>query len=434
MAGEITANDNKAKPQPVIDAEAALAAFLAANPLSKVEVITEPERTLAVRHPWGDDSLNLKINLKNGALIDALNNVLLPERFIAIWHRDTKDIEVIFTALPLPPMFSDLTKRAFSFRFRDIQYNCQYGASSDRLLTIAEHYIPAAPSNTGNRNLPSYRGYVQAQKGAPGFPKYENASPISFWIRNVEWTDELAVAMMNHLNFYASYYDVMTPVIIVQPPKQDSPTQKQPQRYPRGEFPKRIIAREVDDNLLHYWLAARQGDPFRRFLYNYNIIEYVSFYYVEENIRRSIKKILQSPSVSEEVDGLSLKIYEVLSETRIQDAQKMDKVLENCAAPEVIWKELEANIEFFSQKTKFEGGFEVEPIARMGWGFDDFKVNWIPAFPNALRGIRNALSHGKELKTRAIITPTPHNFAKVQMWLPLISAAAGDVIVHRWAS
>jgi hypothetical protein len=55
------------------------------------------------------------------ALIDALNNVRLPERYTAIWHGDSETFEVIYTAFPLP-LTADVASRAFTFKHKGFTY------------------------------------------------------------------------------------------------------------------------------------------------------------------------------------------------------------------------------------------------------------------------------------------------------------------------
>ena len=81
---------------------ACLKPFLDHNTESLIDERKVPDgKTITVRKPWGDDSL--VIDLPSGAveLIDALNNVILPERFNAIYHRDTKSLEFLWTPYPL---------------------------------------------------------------------------------------------------------------------------------------------------------------------------------------------------------------------------------------------------------------------------------------------------------------------------------------------
>jgi hypothetical protein len=190
------------------------------------------------------------------------------------------------------------------------------------------------------------------------------------------------------------------------------------------------VGREIDDVLLHFWHASRGGDTARRFLYSYRIVEYVSFSYVESTIRTTIRRLLSAPNALDDIAGIGDKIINAMAETKITDPQKLDAVIKGAVTPGVLWPEIERNIGVFSSETKFDGGFTVGPIAKLGWRIDDFSISGISAFALAVRGIRNALSHGRDQRTTSVITPTPHNFQRLQPWAALMAVAAGEVFLY----
>jgi len=142
-------------------------------------------------------------------------------------------------------------------------------------------------------------------------------APFSFWIRNIEWNDNEVVALCRHLNFYITYYDSYSPNIDMHATKQEGA--KPRERYISGSFPKTIVATELNSNLMHFWAGSRGGDMFRRFLYCYQILEYASFYYVEDSIKRAIKKTLTTPHIQDEMDGLIVDILDCVQGSRVWD-------------------------------------------------------------------------------------------------------------------
>lgn len=142
-----------------------LATFLANNPASTVEVIQIATEFVAVKAPWGDRSMALQVS--GDDLIDALNNVQLPERYTAIWHVDSKLLEVIFTPYPIP---SEIADRAFAFKHNNLNCECSFGDSSERLLLIADNFRPIGASATSFRNLPAFRQYLRARKDKTQIP------------------------------------------------------------------------------------------------------------------------------------------------------------------------------------------------------------------------------------------------------------------------
>jgi hypothetical protein len=393
------------------------------------------KKSLFIKSPWGDSTIDIRIPENYDTLFDTLNNVLLPERFAAIWHVDTKSFEIIYTAFPLRGHQEDVAKRAFTFSFEGDEYECQYGKSSDRLLTIAEYYVWRGMSSSNHRNLQSFQYFVEAKKGSDdAFPFPEDSIPTSLWIRNLEWDQEKAVELAMHLNFYMSYFDTRSPTINIFPPKEEKSKRKEAERYIAGYFPAKIVGRQMNANLLHYWSQSNSGDPFRRFLYAYQIVEYTSFYFVEESAKHALRKALARPHIHHELDGVIVEIMDSLSETKNWEGAKMQKLLKATVDPKIIWKMINENREYFSKPQDFDGGFRLRAVMSEKETEETFCHNWEGDFCKILRDIRNALSHGKEQTMSSVITPTVSNFEKFLPWVAVASLIAGEVMVYRSAS
>lgn len=421
-------------------AKAHLKNFLEQNQFSEIKEQAEgkergpDESGFCVASPWGDPTIEVRIPTDYSALFEALNNVLLPERFAAIWHLDTKLFEIIYTAFPLRGTQEDVSKRKFTFRFDGKDYDCKFDKSSGRLLTIAEHYVWKSMSLTNHRNLQSFRYFVESKKGGgmDAFPK--DAVPTSLWISGFDWDQEKAAELAMHLNFYMSYFDTRSPTINVFPPKQESSTQKETDRYIAGYFPEKIVGRQMNSNLLHYWSQSHSGDAFRRFLYAYQIVEYASFYFVEESARRALRKALAQPHIHHELDRVIVEVMDSLSETKNWEGQKMQKLLKAAVDPKIIWKTINANREYFSKLQIFDGGFQLRAIVAEKTTEETFCHNWEGDFCKTLRDIRNALSHGKEQTMSSVIAPTVVNFNRFSPWVSVMSVVAGEVMVYRDAA
>jgi hypothetical protein len=191
------------------------------------------------------------------------------------------------------------------------------------------------------------------------------------------------------------------------------------------------VARDLDDALLHFWAASIQGDPVRRFLYNYQILEYAAFSFIEENIKREIRRALGAPDAIDKLDTLTDYVIEVLGESKAAEIDKLCLLLRTVVRPQLVWETVRANLALFSAPWRFDGGFEVQSLTRQQWEEKDFATSWVPAFPNAFRSIRNALSHGKEPRMTGVITPTTANFDKLQIWLSPLAVAAREVMLYR---
>lgn len=408
-----------------------LAPFLAKNLNSQVVEIELPKKAIVIAQPWGDSSLSIVIPPNPDAFIEQLNNVFLPERFTAIWHQDKELFEIIYTAYPFPST-EDLETRAFAFKHRGKTFECWFGSASERLLSIAENFLPVgAPMVSFFRNLPSFQNYVLAEKNIDGFSKLPNSKPICFWVREIDWNEDAVLDLVRHLNFYMAYFDAQSPQIIIQSPPSEDVTEQTQSRFSSGSFPKAINSNPVDDALLHFWAASIEGDPVRRFLYNYQILEYGAFFFVEDQVKRTIRKCLAAPDAAEKVEALTQQVIGALGESKIAEVQKLENLLRVCVDPKLVWRELEGNLRYFAAPIVFEGGFTLQPFIKENWTVDDFAVAWLPAFSNVLRLIRNALSHGREVRMATVVTPTTANFRSLQRWIGPIAAAAREVMIYR---
>jgi hypothetical protein len=416
-------------PMSVDEARTALDAFLKSHPYSKVEEVKEPRPCVALIAPWGDQSILLDLTDPDPSLLEGLNDVLLPERFSAIYHKKDKKFEVIFTSYPVP---TETSERSFDFVHNGALHKCSFSKSSDVLLSIAKAFSHAeAATSTGFRNLTSFQYYVFRDRLPKGFP-VNLGEPISFWIEPVDYEDDAMLGLANHLNFFMSYYDTMSPNILIHSPGAENIKYQPQTRFALDTFPKKIVSRQLDDVLIHFWYAAKIGDPARRFLYNYQILEYSSYYFIEDEIRRQLHKALAAPHALNDLTGTTEELLDIVGQGKIYEGQKMDAAIKKMVDPKLIWREIESNKTAFCEKTSFEGGFELSPIVgKPNWTVDDFRAQGISSFVNSIRQIRNALSHGKEHRMSTVITPTKSNFEKLQAWVPLVSVAACEVMIYR---
>lgn len=180
------------------DLAARLAPFLATHPNSRVGQLPIPTLgsavpQLGVLSPWGDDSLAIRVPPgQSEELIEALNNLYLPERFTAIWHKDTGAFEIIYSLLPRE---DETASRAFLFRHRGHDYDCQFADSSERLLLLAANHLALTGSATQFRNLIPFQLYLAPLRivtiaKESGAVAMRDLRPTSFWIRGIEWNSD----------------------------------------------------------------------------------------------------------------------------------------------------------------------------------------------------------------------------------------------------
>ena len=161
-----------------------LARFLDQHQNSSLAQVSQPEgMRLAIIKPWGDESLALVIPENFNDLVEALNGVILPQRYSALWHRDTQDFEILWTAFP--PSLPDIPNRSFRFIWREKEYLCEFAQSSERALLIAKSYEAVGTSTSNYRNLTSFKVYAEH-----GSLREAGIQPYSFWIRNIPWDED----------------------------------------------------------------------------------------------------------------------------------------------------------------------------------------------------------------------------------------------------
>jgi len=238
--------------------------------------------------------------------------------------------------------------------------------------------------------------------------------PVSFFIGEFEaFDEEKIVEISRHLNFFMQYYDRKTTSIIIHPPESSEPEPVKQLQFVETEFPKCISTRRQNPFLLDLALAANEADTRLKFIYYYQILEYAAFYYVEDNIKRDLLKIINTPDILSNPDKYIPRILDTVSEDRQDEEAKIEKIIKTSCAPDIIWKEIQHNIPYFSNRQEFEGGFVIEPIISEDMTLESFSAGWHPrtaaTLRNTLRYIRNALVHAREKRFGAVITPTRDN-------------------------
>lgn len=435
-------NDNLAVqplPEPENDgvqrAKAALKPFLDIHPYSGVELVEGGPNgsEVVVTHPWNDASITFLVPADPEPFFQALNRLRLPEKFTAIWHRETKALEVIWTAYTLTGDQAEIYGRKFTLRYDGAEYECEFGDSSDELMAIAASARPTGISETQFRNLFPFnlvtkrkaRGFDSERLNQEGLDK-----PISFWIRaGFEWNENKVIELVNVINFYMTYYDTRSPHVMLH--YTDESVINPQTRYVEGYFPTNISSRSIDQNLLHFWNAARTGDEAKRFLQYYRLLEYAVHFYIDGNARTEVRKLLSAPNALDKINDLTEKMISALQKSNFDHNVKLSHTINQCVSPHKIWHEIQVNRDHFMSEILFDGGFLLKKLITPGMNGETFATSGMSNFINSLKDIRNALAHGRETKQVTFIAPTVDNFAKLRPWIPLIAITAAEVMLYK---
>lgn len=390
--------------------------------------VQREEDAFVVSNPWGDSSVSIRVSYEAHVGAGALNALRLPPAFSCVWHTDTRDLEFIYGPMRVD---NELRSRSFVFDFEGRTFRCEFGDASERLVALANAARPSDPPSPSRlRNLDPIRTFLRLRKRLEEGDHPVFAALTSFWIRACDLPEKDLPRFVRHLNFYMRYFDRRTPMIEVH----ETPGIRavaQPKRYLFGPFPDHIAGRALDPYMLTLWDSGLPGstEPLRSFLYNYQALEYAAFYYLKEELARTIRRIVSAPDIVGRADEASRRILDTLVDERTSEEAKITLVVQQSVDPAVLWAEIEAAAEFFAEATEFDGGFSVPPLIKKGWGLDDFRTAWIPKLPDTFRRLRNALLHAREQRLAKCIAPTVRNSDLLRPWSNLISIVSSQIIL-----
>jgi hypothetical protein len=410
-----------------------LSTFLERHPYSKIVTHkTGGTELRAVDSPWGDQTLIMLIDDDLDPLAEVLNNVILPERLSAVWHQDTKDLEVIWTAHNLVQDQMEIAKREFTFLYGKTSYRCEFGEASERLLILAANIMPISnPSGTNFRNLQSFNAFVHLKTEEERKDEFLGEAR-SFWVRGAKLSEKLLLDLISRLNFYMTYFDSRSPTILIHN-VEPSGTQSKI-RYVRGDFPKSIKSKPLDQNLTSFWAAANIDNEMLRFILYYRVIEYAAHHYVDATIRHKLKMIFADPMCGSDADKAIEMILDALDPGRADEVPRFNALLESAVDPSLVWREIDQNKASFTGQTKFDGDFILEPIISKSETEDTFRSGGLVKFGDSIRKIRNVLAHGRDQRTAKVITPSLRNLKLLRPWVNAVAVAAGEVVLYESVS
>ncbi|CAN7290206.1 hypothetical protein [Mesorhizobium sp. LjNodule214] len=415
------------------EAQQKLKPFLDNNPKSEVKKISlAGEDILAVVNPWGDAALVVELDNDAEQIVSALNNLIFPERLSAIFHVDSRELEVLWTAYALSPNNQQVFGRSFEFAYNNKTYNCEFKKASNSLMLLSGVLKPIGPSDNSYRNVLSFVNY-SLSLGLDDEVDKRFGTPSCFYIEGIDYSEDKIVEFLNCLNFYMSYYDMLTPRILIHPPQLPKAPSDMGTRYRYGKFPAVISGRQLDPELLQFWGATDNAEPARKFLYAYRIIEHSAFFFVESAPKIAVRKALMAPHALDDISGTADRVLAAVRSSKIDEYQRFEAVMAKAVDPEILWKFVEINVEMFSKAETFDGGFELSALVAGLQSKDDFMNNGVRNICNLARRIRNALAHGREDKNATVILPTKANYEKLRPWSNLIVRAAGEIILYEHA-
>lgn len=340
------------------EARAQLAAFVEGNPLSSIE---NKDDRIVVKDPWGDETLILRLPEVPDEMIGMLNRLTFPPMFSALYHRETRDLEFIYS-----PRETKERGRRFEFLFNGKGTTCEFLDTSPELRKVASIARPIAPpSHTKHRNLATFNSMRRLGQDPA-------LTGTSFWVRDIELDPDAILELARNLNFFMWYFDRKTPRIEIHEPRAKKGADKTPQ-YRFDEFPTKISGRPLETFLLQLWEGFIWGNIMSRVLYGYQIIEFVAFYHLQESIQQTIRRVLTSPEILARPVQASRQILEIVAEDRLEDAVKVEKVIDVYVDHEMLAAAIKRNLPCFSAEVQFDGGFNLPSVCSSKWDPKDAK-------------------------------------------------------------
>lgn len=423
MARKRTRPKKGTNPTKLTKAKKDLSQFLELNKSAEVKY---DDDILFVDKPWGDETVAIVLDESPELLIEILNKSILPDSLSAIIHTESAEIEFIWTAHPVEEV---LLKRTFDFTFSGKVHTARFGLSSPRLELIAKSSVPSlAHSSTNHRNLASYAIYFlekEAKKKETSLSK--KGKPVSFFVTGIDKETTDLVDMCRTLNFYMRRFDRKSPQLLIHETT-SSERWRTSSSKPYGEFPENITLPSLNPFALSLWESAQLSpDSMREFLYYFQIVEYAADQLIDHDVFREIHEILTRPDCQSKAREYVFDALAIAAKQKTDEYARFKKILERALDIDVLWLDIEANQEYFSETREFDGGLTLNPIVARTTKRKEFEKVCFQDLTNNLREIRNGLVHAGG-KQKEMILPTESNYHQIVPYVFLARTIASQVI------
>lgn len=394
--------------------------FTANNNCIKAE---NKEEKLIINNCWNDSSIRFEFS--NDEDLSYLDNIVLPKELFAIFHKAANKYEFIF--LPL----SEEYKRSFDYIFCGQTYKLYYGPPTNECKELASHVLL---NDTADINERAYGMLRYSQYYAEEGSNQEPLFPTNFFIEG-DFTNipfEKQIDFFRHVNFMMSYYDRQSPRILIYNETEENISDlKIPCKSYNETFPTIINSKHFDSTLLELIEAARGAGSYRlKYIFYFQVLEYCSYYYIENSLKRKITNIIKSPDILNS-DKYSNRIIEIYSEyfRSNKDDKRMERLLLDLCTYEDIKDELKINSKYFIQDLCFDGGFSIKGLFKDDAEIDAPPQNIIPTIRKNIDSIRNVLVHARESRENSEIKPSSKNAQLLMPYLFLLRRIAETVII-----
>ena len=392
-----------------------------------IEIVKETDH-VNILNMWNDDTFMCRFD-KNEDL-SSFENILLPEQFSAIQHLKENKFEFIYG----PIQDSEaVIGRKFEITYNSETFNAYFDTPSDILKKIAVGFREVKEaSETRYRNLRLFRSFYKSDKKPTEEAFFSKRVPISFYLEGN--LDQIVnyEEFTKTINFYMRFYDRKSPTILTHLPIHDQEKYEEFCHFKSTGFPEHINTVNIEPVLLNLFQIALETANIRmKYIFYYQVLEYCSYYYLNEGLKRSLNNIVKNPDIinnSNEYSKILVEEFKNYFKTN-DDRQKLEKLVCDYCSYSDIKNEVLANHEYFSKDLEFDGGFIINAIINNEKEAKNPPKDILKSMIDRIDKIRNVLVHIRESRENKVILPTEKNNKLLIPYLFLIRRIAESIAI-----
>lgn len=388
--------------------------------------IEEQDSSVEITNCWEDNSFCFKFEKEESW--DFIKSLVFPKELLAIYHKDRNLYEFIF--MPL----SEKYERSFEYVYCGKNFKLYYDVPSDRFQNLIRHYTQNDSVEINDRafGLLRFAQYYEVS----GNENQPVLYPTNFFIYGdfdkLDYTQH--IVFFKHVNFMLRYYDRKSPSIVIMDNADDNIADIDiPCKSKTDAFPQKIASSQFNSTLLELMMAAHNTYSCRlKYIFYFQVLEYCSYYYVENSLRLKISNIIKSPDIlnTEKYSGKIIETYSNYFKNN-NDSARLDRLLIDLCSYEDIKNELKTNSKYFTENQSFDGGFTIKALFKCADDIDrpNNDSTIICQIRKNIESIRNVLVHARESRENVEIKPTQRNSLLLAPYLFLLRRIAETIIL-----
>lgn len=168
-----------------------------------------------------------------------------------------------------------------------------------------------------------------------------------------------------------------------------------------------------------------------KYIFYYQVLEYCSYYYLNEDLKRKLNNVVKNPDIINNSDYYSKILVEEFKNyfKANDDRQKLEKLIKGYCSYSDIKNEIIANAEYFSKDLEFEGGFKLDALINSEKEAKNPHKDILKSIVERVDKIRNVLVHIRESRENKVILPTKKNNHLLIPYLFLVRRLAETISI-----